>query len=219
MAWGSILSALRPPEGMLFVQRNTDPGFRFHIEPKTGKLWRTMSLGSLKEADFNVPQLDESLRLRTNSHAKAASYFSASEERQALVALLRAEFTQLKGDHGAIVATLKGISAESLSPERIDRYLEHLRSFGGDCRPPGGTDTPSTPLTDSNPLHARNPRRRAPVTIMVPGPYCDRERLRLAARTPFDSFPPVILLSHGSGVAGLGYALFRFFRICRRAER
>ncbi|MCX5733046.1 MAG: hypothetical protein NTW68_01790 [candidate division NC10 bacterium] len=134
MAWGSLLSALRPPAGLLFLQRDADPGFRFHIEPRTGMLWRTISLGSLKDAEFTVPQLDQSLRLRTNRPAEAASCFSAPETQHALVALFGAGFIQLKGDHGAIVASMKGISADDLSPGNIDRYLSHLRSFQEVCR-------------------------------------------------------------------------------------
>ena len=133
MAWGSFLSALLPSAVILFLQRDTDPGFRFHIEPKAGMLFRTISLGSLNDGDFTVPQLDENLRLRTNRPAEAAAYFSAPEREQALVALFGAGFTQLKGEHGAIVATAKGISADNLSPGGIDRFLGHLRSFHGVC--------------------------------------------------------------------------------------
>ncbi len=129
MAWGSILSVLPPPLGILFLQRATAHDFRFYIEPKTGALFRSISLGSLKDADFNVPHLDENLRLRTNSQAEAASYFSEPKKQQALVALFLAGFTQLKGYHGAIVATMKGCSAENFSPEKIDRHLGHLRNF------------------------------------------------------------------------------------------
>ncbi|MFC1813555.1 hypothetical protein ACFL03_12795 [Thermodesulfobacteriota bacterium] len=129
MAWGSILSASTPPLGMLFLQRAAAPVFRFYIEPKTGTLLRSISFGSLKDADFNVSHLDENLRLRTNNHAEAAAYFSALKNQQALVALFLAGFTQLKGDHGAIVATMKGISAEDCSPEKVNRHLKHLRSF------------------------------------------------------------------------------------------
>jgi hypothetical protein len=131
MAWGSLLMVLRPPAGILCLQRDADPGFRFQIEPKTGVLFRTISLGSLKDAEFHVPQLDENLRLQTNRPAKAASYFSAPETQQALVALFGAGFAQLKGNRGAIVATLKGISDEDLVPGSIDRSLGHLRSFHG----------------------------------------------------------------------------------------
>lgn len=131
MAWGSILTAVLPPAGMLFVQRRADLGFRFHIEPKTGMLFRTVSLGSLKDAAFNVPQLDQSLRLRTTCHTEAATCFAATEEHQALVALFRAGFTELKGEHGTVVATMKGVSAESLNLASIDRYFGHLRAFRG----------------------------------------------------------------------------------------
>jgi hypothetical protein len=135
MAWGSILSVLFPPAGVLYLQRNADPGFRFHIEPKAGMLWRTISLGSLKDANFNLPRLDERFRLRTNHPAEAAAYFSAADRQQALVELFHAGFSQLKGDHGAIVATMKGVSAEDLSPGNIDRFLRHLRVFQGGYRP------------------------------------------------------------------------------------
>jgi hypothetical protein len=134
MAWGSLLMVLRPPAGILCLQRDADPGFRFQIEPKTGMLWRTITLGSLKDAEFHVPQLDENLRLQTNRPAEAAAYFSAPETQQALVALFGAGFIQLKGDHGAIVATMKGISDDDLSPGAIDRHLSHLRNFQGICR-------------------------------------------------------------------------------------
>ena len=129
MAWGSILSASRPPAGVLFLQRKKDLGFRFHVEPKAGMLMRAISLGSLKDADFKVPQLDERLRLRTNNHAEAASYFSVPQKQQAIAALFLAGFTLFKGDQGVIVATMKGISAENCNPGRIDRYLRCLRSF------------------------------------------------------------------------------------------
>jgi hypothetical protein len=134
MAWGSFLSVLLPPAGMLFLQRDTDPGFRFQIEPKAGMLFRTISLGSLKDAEFTVPQLDQSLRLRTNRPAEAAAYFAAPDTQHALIALFGAGFIQLKGGHSAIVATMKGISNDDLSPGAIDRHLSHLRSFQGVCR-------------------------------------------------------------------------------------
>jgi hypothetical protein len=134
IAWGSLLMALYPPAGILCLQRDAAPGFRFQIEPKTGMLWRTITLGSLKDADFHVPQLDKSLRLQTNRPAEAATYFAAPDTQHALVALFSAGFIQLKGDHGAIVATMKGISQDDLSPEAIDRHLNHLRSFQGVCR-------------------------------------------------------------------------------------
>ena len=138
MAWGSLLSVLYPPAGMLLLQRDADSGFRFQIEPKTGMLWRTITLGSLKDAEFHVPQLDESLRLQTNRPVEAATYFAAPETQQALVALFGAGFIQLKGDYGAIVATMKGISQDDLSPEAIDRHLNHLRSFQAVCRRTSG---------------------------------------------------------------------------------
>ncbi|MDP2852970.1 MAG: hypothetical protein Q8O28_01840 [Smithellaceae bacterium] len=129
MAWGSLRSALSPPLGKLFLQRNKGPGFRFDIEPKTGILFRTLSLDTLKEADFNVPQLDSSLRLRTNKHDDAGRYFFAPEKQQSLTALFLAGFSRLKGDHGGILATMQGITTEDLSPERIGLFFKHLRSF------------------------------------------------------------------------------------------
>ena len=43
MAWGSILSVLTPPGGMLFLRRDANLGFRFLIEPKSGLLFKTVS--------------------------------------------------------------------------------------------------------------------------------------------------------------------------------
>lgn len=129
MAWGSILSAGKPPAGKLFLQRAAAPVFRFHIEPMTNPLFRTITLGSLKDANFNVTRLDENLRLRTDNRAEAAAYFSAPENQQALIDLFLAGFTQLKGDRGTIVATMEGISAEDCIPEKIDRSLGCLRRF------------------------------------------------------------------------------------------
>jgi hypothetical protein len=129
MAWESILSVLSPSVNKLFLRRDSDPGFRFHIEPKTGMLFRTLSLNCLKDSDFNVPRLDESMRLRTNNNAKAASYFSEPEKQQAILALFLAGVTKLECDHGAIVATMKGISSANVSPERIDLYFRYLRTF------------------------------------------------------------------------------------------
>ena len=134
MAWGSLLMALRSPAGILCLQRDAAPGFRFQVEPKTGMLWRTITLGSLKDAEFRVPQLDENLRLQTNRPAEAVAYFAAPDTQQVLVGLFGAGFIQLKGDHGVIVATMKGISADGLSPGSIERYLGHLRGFQGVCR-------------------------------------------------------------------------------------
>lgn len=129
MAWGSMLSVLMPPAGVLFLQRAGDPGFRFHIEPKAGTLYRTVLLNGLKDTQFNVPLLDERLSLRTDDPARAAFYFSAPEKRQALADLFLGGFTRIKGGRGGIVATMKDVSAENLGPERIGLYLTHLRSF------------------------------------------------------------------------------------------
>jgi hypothetical protein len=127
MAWGSILSVLRPSSTILFLQRKWNFDFRFDIEPKTGILFRTLSMGTLKDTPFNVPQLDESLRLRTDNHAEAATYFFSPERQEALIALFIAGFTHVRGDHTAIVATMKGISAEDLNPQKVDLHLRHLR--------------------------------------------------------------------------------------------
>ncbi len=129
MAWRSILTIVYPPTAKLFLQRGAGPGFRFHVEPKSGMLLRTISLGGLKHADFNAPRLDESLRLLTDNHAEAVSYFSAPEKQQALLALFRAEFNQLKGEHGTLLATMKSITAENLNPETLDRFFGYLRSL------------------------------------------------------------------------------------------
>ena len=129
MAWGGMLSVLMPPAGELFLHRADDPGFRFHIEPKAGTLYRTVLLNGLKDAQFNVPLLDERLSLRTDDPGKAAFYFSAPEKRQALADLFLGGFTRIKGGRGGIVATMKDVSAENLGPEKIGLYLTHLRSF------------------------------------------------------------------------------------------
>lgn len=129
MVWGSLLTILLPPMGRLFLRRKRNPGFCFDIEPKTGILFRTLSLDALKEADFNVPQLDESLRLRTNNLVEAHRYFSAPEKQQALTALFFEGFTRLKGDHGGIIATMQNLSTENTSPERIGLFFKHLHSF------------------------------------------------------------------------------------------
>lgn len=129
MALGRKSSLLRPPEGKLFLRRERGFGFRFKIEPKAGILSRSMALDGLKDADFNVPELDARLRLRTDNHLEAGFYFSAPEKQQALIALFLAEFTQLKGDHDAIVATSKGISAKDLNLEKIALSFDHLRSL------------------------------------------------------------------------------------------
>jgi hypothetical protein len=129
MAWGSVLSILTLSESMLFMRRDADPGFRFNIEPRKGSLLRSVSLGCLKDADFHVPQLDKDLRLRTSKHVEAVTYFGTPERQQATSALFLAGATKLKSDHGAIVATMKGIAAEDLNPGRIDDYLRYLRAF------------------------------------------------------------------------------------------
>lgn len=129
MAGGSLLSVLSPSLSKLFLQRYRDPGFRFDIEPRTSILFQTLSLGTLKDTKFNVPQLDQSLRLRTNNQAEANRYFLAPEKQQALTALFLAGVTRLKSGNGGIIATMQGISTEDLNPERIDILFKHLRSF------------------------------------------------------------------------------------------
>ena len=128
-AWGILLSVLSPSLSKLFLQRYRDTDLHFDIEPKTGMLFRTISLGTLKDTKFNVPQLDQSLRLRTNNHAAANRYFIAPEKQQALTALFLAAVSQLKSDNGGIIAKMQGISTEDLNPERIGILFKHLRSF------------------------------------------------------------------------------------------
>lgn len=129
MAWGSLLSAVSPSLSKLFLQRCRDTGLRFDIEPKTAMLFRAISLDTLKDTNFNVPQLDQTLRLRTNNHVKANCYFIAPEKQQALTALFLGEVTRLKSDNGGIIATMQGITTEDLDPERISLFFKHLRSF------------------------------------------------------------------------------------------
>jgi hypothetical protein len=129
MAWGSLLSVLRPPAGMLFLQRAANPGFRFQIEPQAGLIWRTISLGRLRDAEFHVPQLDERLRLRTDRPTEAAARFSAPDAQHALLALFAAGYSRLRGDHGAIVISRKGVSDDDLTPESVNRSLRYLRSL------------------------------------------------------------------------------------------
>lgn len=127
MAWGSLLSAAAPSLARLHVWRNGDPGFRFHIEPRSGMLFRTLSLNALKEAAFNAQQLDDSLRLLASDRNEAARHFSVPETQQALTSLFREGVTQVKGGRDGIVATMPGISTGDLEPERIGRIFEHLR--------------------------------------------------------------------------------------------
>ena len=129
MAWGSILTIVTPSTARLILQRHSPLSFRFYIECKAGTLFRAISLGTLKTADFNVAQLDETLRLQTNDPAKAALYFAATDKQQALMALYHAGFTQIKGDRNAIMATMAGLSGESIIPDRLDHYFKQLRRF------------------------------------------------------------------------------------------
>lgn len=127
MAWGSLLSAATPSLARLHVWRNGDPGFRFHIEPRTGMLFRTLSLNALKEVAFNVHHLDDHLRLLASDRSGAERYFLGPETQQAVTALFREGVTQIKGGRDGIVATMQGISTGDLEPERIGRIFEHLR--------------------------------------------------------------------------------------------
>ena len=145
MAWGSILSVLKPPMAILFLERDGgDPGFRFHIEPKTGILLRTISLDALKEADFSVPQLDENLRLRTDNPGEAKAYFSAPQRQQALIDLFLAGFTRLRDDHGVTAAMMKGVSTDSTGAGVIENsILDTWEGFdapaaGHEVRPSAG---------------------------------------------------------------------------------
>lgn len=122
MAWGSILTIVSPSTARLILQRRRPLSFRFYIERKAGTLFMTISLGTLKTADFNVAQLDETLRLQTNDPAKAALYFSATDKQQALMALYHAGLTQIKGDRNAIMATMAGLSGESIILDRLDQF-------------------------------------------------------------------------------------------------
>jgi hypothetical protein len=124
MAWPTSFLASSP--AILFLQRKWNADFRFDIEPKTGILFRTLCMGTLKDSPFNVPRLDGSLRLRTDNHVEAAAYFFSPERQDALIALFLAGFTYVRGDHTAIVATMKGISTKNLNPQKIDLYLKRL---------------------------------------------------------------------------------------------
>ncbi|MBT0653082.1 hypothetical protein [Geomobilimonas luticola] len=127
MAWGSLLSAATPSLARLHVWRKGGPGFRFHIEPRTGVLFRTLSLNTLKEAAFNVQHLDDNLRLLASDRREAGRYFLAPETELALTALFRDGFAQVRGDGDGIVAMMPGISSGDLEPERLALFFEHLR--------------------------------------------------------------------------------------------
>jgi hypothetical protein len=129
IAWGSILTVLRPPSGVLLLRRRSDPGFRFHIEAKTGVLYRTILPPGLKETEFNVKRLDERLRVRTDDATQASFYFSVPERQLGVIALFLDGFTLVKGDRRGVTATMKDVSAEDLGPEKIDLYLGQLRNF------------------------------------------------------------------------------------------
>lgn len=135
MAWGSLRSIFLPPMGKLFLWREKNLHFRFYIEPKTSVLLRTLFMDTLKETNFNVPQLDKNLRLRTNNSLETYSYFLAPEKQRALTAFFLEDytgfegFTQLKGENDGIIAIMQGITTESISPERIDLFFKYLRSF------------------------------------------------------------------------------------------
>jgi hypothetical protein len=129
MAWGSILTMIIPSTAKLILQKNKPLGFRFYIERKAGMLLRAISLGTLKTADFNVPQLDETLQLQTNDPVEAARYFAATDKQQALMALFLAGFIQIKGGRNAITAIMTDLSDESINPDRLDHHFEQLRRF------------------------------------------------------------------------------------------
>ena len=126
---GHILTMIIPPTAKLILQKNKPLGFRFYIERKAGMHLRAISLGTLKTADFNVPQLDETLRLQTNDPVEAARYFVETDKQQALLALFLAGFIQIKGGRNAIMATMTDLSGESISPDRLDHYFTQLRRF------------------------------------------------------------------------------------------
>lgn len=126
---------ISPSHGQaIFVERK-NLHFRFYIEPKTSVLLRTLFMDTLKETNFNVPQLDKNLRLRTNNSLETYSYFLAPEKQRALTAFFLEDytgfegFTQLKGENDGIIAIMQGITTESISPERIDLFFKYLRSF------------------------------------------------------------------------------------------
>jgi len=52
---GQFAHALYPPAGILCLQRDAAPGFRFQIEPKTGMLWRTITLAASKTPISTCP--------------------------------------------------------------------------------------------------------------------------------------------------------------------
>lgn len=126
MAWGSILTMVIPSTARLVLQRHSSPGFRFNVERKVNMLLRDISLGTLKTADFDVPQLDETLRLQTNDPVEAARYFATTDRQQALMAVYAAGFVQVKGDRNAVMAIMTDLSDESISPDKLDHYFEHL---------------------------------------------------------------------------------------------
>ena len=124
MPWGSFLSKFLPPSCLLFLRREKAPDFRFLIEPKGCRLSQTLFMSALKEVDFNIPRLDESLTLWTNNPDETHRYFSAPEKQQALNNLFLAGFSQLKGDQGTIEAH---ISVEDVNPNTTDLYFRYLR--------------------------------------------------------------------------------------------
>jgi hypothetical protein len=129
MIWGNILSVLTPSGGVFFLRRDANLGFRFLVEAKSGPLFRTVYPNGLKDTEFNESHLDKYLKLMTNNLDRAVSCFSAPESQQALLALLDAGFTEPKGDHGAIVAKMKGIPAEDVTLKKLTPALDTCLFF------------------------------------------------------------------------------------------
>lgn len=129
MAWGSVSSILWPSTAVLYLLRCADPGLAFLVEPKTGVLVRPMRLNSLKDSRFNVPTLDDALRLSGGKPAETTAYFLLRERQEALVGLFSEDFSELKGDRAGILATRKNIRKEDLDPEKIQRYFRHLQAL------------------------------------------------------------------------------------------
>ena len=129
MAWGSILTAFTPSLATLFLEKETLIDFCFHVEAKTGTLFRTLSFKAFKTVDFGVRDADESLRLTTDDRAKAVPYFSLPQRRQAMMDLFASGCTFLRGRPGSIVAGAKGTSKEDTTTEAIGRYLDYLKNL------------------------------------------------------------------------------------------
>lgn len=128
-AWGSIWSIFTSTAKVLCLFRAVDPGLRFYIEPKAGALFRSISLGGLKKAAFNIPGLDEALDLRANDPVEAMTYFLQTERHRAVLALFEAGFTRIRTDRGGIEAAMDEVPDKDLAPERLDSYLKHMRAL------------------------------------------------------------------------------------------